>query len=178
MIRTQKFLTALAAGPVVLSTDFLDKCLEQDDAPPENFLLKDPQNEKKFKLKLKDAVSRAKTNAQKLLRGVVIYCTADIHNGPETYKAIAEANGGIFSVYRGRVGNLIKPSRPDEEEEEEEPVYLLSTTKPEEKRLWPKFEQMAKDGHMEPRIVSTEWLLDTAMAQKAKWEEKYLLARD
>ncbi|KAI9738968.1 MAG: hypothetical protein M1818_005282 [Claussenomyces sp. TS43310] len=180
MIRTQKFLTALATGPVVLSTDFIDTCLEGHAAPStEDFLLKDPQNEKRLKLKLKEVVRRAKSNPRRLLGGIVVYCTTEIQNGPETYKAIVEANGGTFVIYRGRRGNLVKLAEAeDDEEEEEEPVYLLSGTRPEEKRLWPKFTQMAQDSHMEPRIVLTEWLLDTAMAQKLMWGDKYLASSE
>lgn len=176
MVRTKKFLTALAFGPVVLSTDFIDACMEADEIPrTKDYLLKDEKNEEKFNIKLKDALARAKKHPKRLLDGVVIYCTETIPNGPDTYKAIVEANGGHFAIYRGRGGTVIKPT--DEEEEEEEPVYLLSGPKAEEKRLWPKFEQMARDGKMEPRVVITEWLLDTAMSQEIRWDESYLISK-
>ncbi|KAF3359704.1 Enoyl-CoA hydratase/isomerase [Verticillium dahliae VDG1] len=43
-----------------------------------------------------------------------------------------------------------------------------------EKKLWPKFEAMAERGHMEPRIVAADWLLDVAMTQRVSFDEKYL----
>lgn len=144
----------------------------------DGFLLNDHDNEKRFKLRLRDAVARAKANKRSLLRRVPVYCTADIANGPETYKAIVEANGGIFHVYRARGGSTIKPTSPAEDEGEPEPVYLITGPRPEERRLWPKFEEMAVAGNMIPRIVNSEWLLDVAMSQQLKWSEKYLAVND
>lgn len=177
MVRTQKFLCALASGATIVSSDFIDVCLESGEMPPvDKYLLRDASNEKRFKLKLKDAVRRAKFNSRRLLQDVAVCCTADIINGPETFRAIVEVNGGTFFVYRGRGGFVLKRDEEEDEEahHEEEPIYLLSGLKPDEKKLWPKFEQMARDGGMVPRIVVTEWLLDTAMSQEIKWDDSYL----
>lgn len=179
MVRTQKFLCALANGPIIVSTDYIDTCIQKGALPNvDEFLLKDEDNEKKFKLKLKDVVARAKANKRNLLRRVVIYCTVDIPNGPDTFKAIVESNGGQFHLYRGRGGAQIKPTKPEEDDEEPEPVYLITGPRPEERRLWPKFVEMAENGNMIPRIVHTEWLLDVAMSQQLKWSDKYLAVND
>lgn len=144
----------------------------------DDFLLKDKENEKKFKLKLQDIVKRAKANKRSLLRRVPIYCTDLIPNGHETYKSIVIANGGMFSIYRARGGSTIRPTNPEEDEGPPEPVYLITGTRPDEKKLWPKFTEMAKAGNMIPRIVSTEWLLDVAMSQQLKWKDDYLVDTD
>ena len=143
----------------------------------DDFLLKDPKNEKKFSINLKNVVSRAKVNKRHLLKGVPIYCTPGIDNGPETFQAIVEANGGFLLAYRGRGGSMIKPTRPEEDEFGPEPVYLLTSQKPSDRQLWPKFEEMAKVGNMIPRIVRSEWLLDTAMSQQSVWKDEYLAGR-
>lgn len=175
MVRTQKFLCALATGPVIVSSEFIDACIRDAKLPDaQSFLLRDQDNEKKFKLKLQDAVTRAKVNKRSLLRCVPVYCTAEIPNGPETYKSIVESNGGIFSIYRARGGSTIKPTKPEEDDGPPEPVYLLTGTRPEERKLWEKFSEMAKAGNMIPRIVVHEWLLDVAMSQQLRWSEKYL----
>jgi len=179
MVRTQKFLCALAGGPTIVSSDFIDTSIRSAEIPPvDNFLLKDKDNEKKFGLKLKDVVARARANKRQLLRGIPIYCTAEISNGPDTFKSIVEANGGTFSVYRARGGSTIRPTKEEEEDEDLEPVYLLTGVRPEERRLWLKFEEMARDGHMEPRIVHSDWLLDVAMSQQLKWDDRYLAVND
>lgn len=175
MVRTQKFLCALATGPVIVSSEFIDACIRNGEIPnAKDFLLRDQDNEKKFKLKLQDAISRAKSNKRGLLRHVPVYCTAEIPNGPETFKAIVESNGGIFGIYRARGGSTIKPTNPEDDEGPPEPVYLLTGTRPEERKLWGKFTEMAKAGNMIPRIVMHEWLLDVAMSQQLKWNDRYL----
>ena len=176
MVRTKKFLCALAMGPTVISTDFIDACasIKKGNGPDiDSYVLKDIPNEKKFGLKLKDVVHRAKANKRSLLRHVPVYCTKDIPNGPDTYKEIVEANGGHFAIYSGKP--VIKKVNPEEDEFGPEPVYLISGDKPSEKRLWSSFNSMAKDGNMEPRIVVNEWLLDVAMAQQLKWNDRYLV---
>ncbi|KAF4634055.1 hypothetical protein G7Y89_g4068 [Cudoniella acicularis] len=173
MVRTKKFLCALASGPTVVSTDFIEACVKNGEIPNANdFALKDAPNEKKFKLKLKDIVIRAKANKRSLLRRVPIYCTQDIPNGPDTFKAIVEANGGTFNVYRGKP--ILKKTNPDEDEVGAEPVYLITGQKPTEKKLWEGFTKNSKEANMIPRIVTTDWLLDTAMSQQHKWNESYL----
>ncbi|KHJ33684.1 putative brct domain-containing protein [Erysiphe necator] len=174
IVRTKKFLCAIAFGPVVVSTDFLDACLESKDTPDVcDYLLNDLENEKRFGVKLKDALARARENKHNLLRNVPIYCTEVVPNTPETYKDIVEANGGTFGIFRGR--QIIKKKNPKDDDEPAEPVYLISGTIKQEKNLWPKFAKMAREGNMIPRIVITEWLLDTAMAQELRWDIKYLL---
>lgn len=179
MVRTQKFLCAVASAPVIVSTDFIDMCIQKGKVPNvEDFLLKDVANEKKFGYKLKDILVRAKKNKRSLLRGIPIYCTAQIANGPDTYKAIAKANGGEFHVYTGKGGAQIKPTKPEEDSIGPEPVYLITGPRPEERKLWPAFTEMAQKGNMIPRIVHAEWLLDVAMSQQSKWTERYLAIDD
>ncbi len=134
LVRTKKFLCALASGPTVISTDFIDTCVKKGELPKtDNFLLKDNAKE----------------------------------------KAIVEANGGTFAIYSGRP--TIKKVNPEDDEGPAEPVYLISGLRPDEKKLWPKFAEMATEGNMIPRIVDTEWLLDVALSQQQKWSESYLI---
>lgn len=138
-------------------------------------MLKDVENEKKFGWKLKDILVRAKANKHCLLRGVPVYCTSQITNGADTYKAIVKANGGDFYVYTGKGGAQIKPTKPEEDSIGPEPVYLITGPSPSERKLWPTFTEMARKGNMIPQIVNAEWLLDNAMSQKRNWHDKYLV---
>lgn len=177
VVRTVKFLCALARGPTVISSTFVDKVLETGKVPPvDDFILKDKNAEKQYNVKLERSVGRAKQHRGRLLRGVPIYCTEKIRIGPESYKAIAEANGAMFMMYRARSGVSIKPTTAEEDgNKPPEPVYLLSSAGPEEKQLWGRFKDMAEKGHMEPRIVAPDWLLDVAMAQEVRFDEKFLV---
>ncbi|KAK4677016.1 regulator of Ty1 Transposition [Podospora pseudoanserina] len=176
VVRTMKFLKCLAKGAEIINTSFLDACLETNKRPPvEDHFLVDEENEKKFNINLGTSVGRARANKGKLLWNVPIYCTADIKNGVENFKAIAEANGAIFKIYRARSGTTIKPTTAEEDGgADPDPVYLLSGTTPGEKALWPKFEEMAVNGHCEPRVVNGDWLLDVAMRQELTFDKKYL----
>ncbi|KAF7911998.1 uncharacterized protein EAE98_011755 [Botrytis deweyae] len=176
MVRTRKFLVGLAHGPTVVSEKYIEACIKAGKMlDVEDFPLVDAENEKKHSVKLKDALKRATVNKGRLLNTIPIYCTVDIDNGVETYREIAEVNGATFGTFKGRP--TIKPTKPEEDDGPPEPVYLISSDKRSEQALYSKFEEMAKAGNMEPRIVKVEWLLDVAMSQQIKWDKKYLLKR-
>ena len=173
ILRTHKFVTALAYAPTVISTDYIDACVERDEfLNPDKFLLKDQVNEKKLGVSLLMSHSRATENQNKLLRGRTIYCVENIHGGFETFRSIAEANGGQCLLYRGRHINMIPSTRAGSENsvdaDVQHEVYLLSGPGPENRRLWSKFREMAEHSRKSARIVTTEWLLETAMCQTIK----------
>ncbi|KAI0483533.1 BRCT domain-containing protein [Xylaria cf. heliscus] len=176
LVRTVKFLRNLSKGAIVLSSTWIEQCLDTKQVPdPENYILRDKENEKRFGLKLETSIQRAQENHGRLLSGIPIYCTAGIKNGTESYQAIAEANGAIFMVYGPRSGSTIRPTKPEDDEGGPDPVYLLSTSTPEEKKLWKRFEEMARRGNMEPRVVASDWLLDVVMKQEVSFDKKYLV---
>ncbi|KAI1174341.1 BRCT domain-containing protein [Nemania sp. FL0916] len=176
LVRTVKFLRNLSKGAVVLSSEWVEDCLDKKQMlDPDEYILKDKENEKRFGMKLETSVRRAQANKGHLLSGIPIYCTAGIKNGTESYQAIAEANGAIFMVYGPRSGSTIRPTNPEDDEGGPEPVYLLSTSTPDEKKLWKRFEDMARKGNMEPRVVASDWLLDVVMKQEVGFEKKYLV---
>ncbi|KAI0554021.1 hypothetical protein F4679DRAFT_570857 [Xylaria curta] len=177
LVRTVKFLRNLSKGAIILSSTWIEECLDTKQVPdPEKFVLRDKENEKRFGLKLETSIQRAQENNGQLLAGIPIYCTAGIKNGTESYQAIAEANGAIFMVYGPRSGSTIKPTNPEDDEGGPDPVYLLSTSTPEEKKLWKRFEDMARRGNMEPRVVASDWLLDVVMKQEISFDKKYLVS--
>ncbi|SPQ27036.1 c9f6de18-114c-4566-b1c4-117199d8b410 [Thermothielavioides terrestris] len=178
MIRTMKFLRCLAKGPDVIDSSFITACIETGKRPNiKDHLLVDKANEARFGVSIEKAVSRARANRGRLLWGVPVYCTAEIPNGVDAFKNIAEANGAIFKVYRARSGTTIKPTTEEEDGgADPDPVYLLTGSSPAERQLWPRFEEMARKGHMEPRIVVSDWLLDVAMRQELMFDPKYLMS--
>ncbi|KAI1132908.1 hypothetical protein F5Y10DRAFT_171795 [Nemania abortiva] len=176
LVRTVKFLRNLSKGAIVLSSNWVEQCIDTKQVPdPEEYILRDKENEKRFGLKLETSIRRAQKNQGRLLRGIPIYCTVGIKNGIESYQAIAEANDAIFMVYGPKSGTTIKPTNPEDDEGGPEPVYLLTTSTPEEKKLWKRFEDMARKGNMEPRVVASDWLLDVVMKQEVSFDKKYLV---
>ncbi|KAH6678877.1 BRCT-containing protein [Plectosphaerella plurivora] len=179
MVRTVKFLRTLAKGVEVLSDEFIMEALKKGKVPdPDAHILVDKKNETKFGVELRTAISRARAHNGKLLRGVPIYCTSCIRNGLDSYRSIVEANGGQFIQYSARSGVTIKPTTAEEDNgAPPDPVYLLTSDSAEERKLWPKFIAMAEKGHMEPRVVVADWLLDVAMRQQVSYDaDKYAAA--
>lgn len=179
IVRTQKFICALARGPIVLSTDFVDQCLAQNKRlRPEDFELKDVEGEARLGFKLTEVTAKAKENKGHLLHGYVVYCTEAIHGGFDTYKAIVEANGGKCLLYRARAGShpVARATGHDDDDEDEDSaryLYLLSGDTPEEVKMWPKFRQLAAGNEMVPRIVKSDWMIEMAMSQCVQWHDYY-----
>jgi hypothetical protein len=172
ILRTHKFISAMAYAPTIISTDFIDKCLEKDELlNPEDFLLHDKVNEKRFHISLAQSQKRAKENRNKLFQGRTLYCVENINGGFDTFKSIIEANGGHCNVYRGRPGTMVPSRRADSEtnsadEAAQADVFLISGQDRDQERLWSRFRQMAEGSRKTPRIVRSEWLVESALAQQ------------
>lgn len=183
VVRTAKAVVAIAYAPTIVSTDFIDACLEQNELlDPDNFKLMDDANEKKFGVSLELARERATENRHQLLQGRSIYVVDKIHGGFDTYQAIVEANGGQCMTYRGRRGTLIPSRRAGSEgstdDDPQNEVYLLSSDSKEDKKLWPQFTKMAEGSRKVARIVKSDWLVDSAMVQKIQPTSTYELDVD
>jgi Regulator of Ty1 transposition protein 107 BRCT domain len=172
ILRTHKFISAMAYAPTIISTDFISKCIEKNKLlDPEDFLLQDKANEKRFHISLAQSQKRARENRNKLFEGQTIYCVENIHGGFDTYKSIIEANGGRCNMYRGRPGTMVPSRRADGEDSTmddsfQAEVILISGPDKDQARVWPRFRQMAEGSRKIPRIVRSEWLIESAMAQE------------
>lgn len=189
ILRTRKFVCALASAPMVVNTKFLDVALKQktliENPPP----LEDRETEERMGFKLADALERAKINDRKLLRGWSIFVTKEVNGGFDTYNDIITVNGGKALVYAGRTGLTLpkRRIRPEDDEdagaesqhqggdEEFDYVYLISGKMEPEVKLWKTFKALAEKQGLQARIVDTDWLLDAAMSQQITWKEKWLL---
>ncbi|KAJ5632593.1 hypothetical protein N7490_008932 [Penicillium lividum] len=188
ILRTTKFVNALAYAPVIVNTEFVTNCLKENKLlDPAEFKLIDKTAESKYRFSLAKATDNAKTNKNKLLRGFRIYCMEDIRGGFEAFKSIVDVNGGECMLFRGRLALTNPPRREESDDEDSEietddpgrhDVFLLSSAEPKHARLWPRFRQVAGDIKRAPRIVRVDWLLDMAMSQELKGPEAYELTED
>lgn len=180
IMRTAKFLVAVAYAPEIISTDYIDACLKKNEAlDPKKFKLKDTASEKKMGVSLDVSRERAQENQQRLLHGRQIYCVEKISGGFDTYQAIIEANGGTCVIYRGRHATIPSGRGGGEDGTEDDPqneVYLLSSDSKEDSRLWTRFTQMAEGSRKRARIVRSDWLLDSAICQEVQPPEEYELS--
>ncbi|KAI6811909.1 branched-chain amino acid transaminase, partial [Hortaea werneckii] len=118
ILRTKKFVAALASAPLVVDSKYLDTALKQGKLPSKPALLHDRETEDRLGFRLSEALDRARTNRHKLLAGWTIFVTKDIQGGFETYKEIIRVNGGEVMMYAGRTGLKMPPSRRSRRGEE------------------------------------------------------------
>lgn len=186
VLRTPKFVNALAYAPVIVNHDFITQCLKQNELMnPADFPLVDEIAEKRLGLSLGDMTARAKKNQNKLLQGYRIYCIESIRGGFDAFRSIAVANGGDCTVFRGRVsmpGQSRHEDSDDDSSEDDDPsrndIYLLSGVDPGHGKLWPRFRQLVQSIGKTPRIVRVDWLLDIAMSQDLRATDGYELTPD
>jgi hypothetical protein len=188
-VRTKKFIAALACGPTLVSTSYLDFALKNNKLPPaEKHLLQARDFEEANNFRLSEALERAKQNKHRLLKDWTIFCTERVGGGFETYRDIVEVNGGKCVQWKGRPTTISASKRilntSDKEvsqnqvEDEGDVLYLISDADKKEFTFWTKFRELAKKHDMIPRIVKTEWLLSVAMTQYVHWDPKWELTED
>lgn len=186
VVRTKKFVAALACAPTLVSSAFLDYALKNNKLPPpEKHPIDDREFSKTHGFRLRDAVERAEQNKHRLLKDWTIFCTEKVSGGFDTYNDIITANGGRCQRWQGRTTNVTASKRKidtqpqevsqNQEEDEGDVLYLISEPNKSEFKLWEKFRELAKKHDMIPRIVKTEWLLFVAMAQYVHWDEEWEL---
>lgn len=180
ILRTQKFICAVSHAPIILNSKYVDDCLNQNSRlDPAQYILKDHEYEESSGYTMAEALSRAETNKGQLLKDFSLFCTEAIHGGFDTYKAIAEVNGGTCLLYRGRAGSTqIKLAHPQEAADGSNDVYLFTGTTPDEARLWPKFRQMAESNGKTPKILRHDWLLHMALSQRVIPSDPYMVTDD
>lgn len=184
VVRTLKFVAALAEGPQLVNSEYLDYAIKHNKLPdPMKFPLNDREFKKQHGIDLADAVERAKQNKHRLLKDFTIFCTEKAKF--DVYKEIAAANGGRCLKWDNRTTAITASKRKIEsqpteitqnlEEDEGDVLYLISEPHKTEVKFWNQFKVLAKKHDMVPRIVSTEWLLNVAMAQRIHWKPEWEL---
>jgi hypothetical protein len=176
-------MTALAHAPEIVSSSFLDHCLQNKSIPTgkelEKFRLQDLSGEQTYLygLKLQDALDRASLNNRKLLKDWQIFVTPNIQGGIEIYKDAVETNGGKCFVFKDRMKVQVskRGGRGDtQDESQQQRLFLVSGGGKADASLWKGFKDMAQGANMVPVIASSEWLLNVVMAQDVDvWKDEW-----
>lgn len=187
LLRTRKFVCALANAPMVVDTTYLDSALKNNHLIEDPPLLEDPEMEEEKGFKLSEALARAEDNKHNLLRGWSIFITKDIKGGYDTYKDIVNVNGGQPLLYTGRTGVHIPKRRLRDDPEggtesqhqggddEFDYAYLITGDSEADAKLWRPFRELAKKQDLEARIVKNDWLIHLAMAQQIEWKDEFVM---
>ncbi|KAH9931350.1 uncharacterized protein B0H18DRAFT_991337 [Fomitopsis serialis] len=162
LVRTEKFLCAMAHAPHILNEKWLLASYSVKELLPEDkFLLKDPANEDKFGFKLTDALARAKANGGKLFKGLTFYVTPHVPVDSKLLKNVVTACGGQLLTQTPTV--RILAGHPER--------HVVSA--PGDRAIW---RPLAQAGH---RVWNQELILTSALKQEIDWEnETYLIATD
>jgi hypothetical protein len=187
ILRTPKFVCALANAPLVVDTKYLDAALKQKKLLEDPATLQDRDAEKRMGINLAESLERAKINEHRLFRGWSIFVTRDIPGTFDTFKSIITLNGGQAMMYQGRTGTTIPKRRLRDDpsaggesqhqggDDEYDCVYLVSGTSEPEQKLWKSFAELAAKQDLEARIVKADWLLHAAMSQQITWKDMWEL---
>ncbi|KAI0682501.1 hypothetical protein BC835DRAFT_1399674 [Cytidiella melzeri] len=99
IVRTEKFLCAMAVASHVVTRKWVEMCVAKKTIlPTDTFMLRNPENEKKYGFKLADALKRARANKGKLLEGKTFYMTKNVPVEAKLMKNVVTAGGGQFST--------------------------------------------------------------------------------
>ncbi|KAG9068305.1 hypothetical protein KI688_010571 [Linnemannia hyalina] len=91
--RTEKFLTALAQGKIIVHEDWLQACIDANTILDEkDYQIKDPENEAKFDMSLSESLERAQE--RKVFENCVIYISPSTVPKLAALKLLVEAGGG------------------------------------------------------------------------------------
>ncbi|KAI9652390.1 MAG: hypothetical protein M1829_001658 [Trizodia sp. TS-e1964] len=183
ILRTEKFLLAIAYAPIIISTTFIDECLASNELKnAKDYILKDSKGEKALKCKLEDSLARARKNQKTLFQGWTIYCTPKLLEESESYRTIVETNGGQLLVFRSRDRARVHDNTDDDETTEQytsngdvSEIYLMiSDTEEHDIVLRRRFEKMVIEEGKRPLVVVHKWLVDSIITQQVMGSEQYL----
>ncbi|KAL4242530.1 hypothetical protein ABKN59_011898 [Abortiporus biennis] len=153
LVRTEKFLCAMAVAPIILTDKWVMACVSTKQILAEDdYLLNDPDNEKKFGFKLSEALDRARKNPGRLFAGITFYVTTKVPVDAKLLKNVVSSAGG-----------LVLTTTPT--------VRILSNNKdrhviscPEDVSIW---RPISEAGYV---VYSQELILTGMLRQQLDWE--------
>ena len=176
ILRTPKFFLGMAHALPVISTDYIEACLDAGERlDPLEFKLGDEAGETSMGVSLEEATANARSKPQQLLKGFAIYSIEKISSNIGTLREIVEANGSTLRPFKGRA-SAISPSPKDGEKDYG--VFLLSNGGTDDKSLRSKFIKLAEDNGREAHVVVAEWLLKSSLRQEVQPAEEYEVQDD
>jgi len=160
--RTEKMLCAIARGDVMivdqawLQMSVRKKALQEEA----NFPIQDPKSERKYGIKLEEALERSRAKPAKLLRKHEFYMTRNVKPAAEVLRKVILAAGGSAPNALPNIEKL---------EEDRTHMHLISCE--EDRALWKDF---AKDKNP-VRVYEAELIIAGVLKQHMDWESHRLL---
>lgn len=155
LVRTEKFLCAMAVAPFVVNEKWLlASAAAKQILPEEHYALRDPETEKKHGFKLPEALRRSKETGGKLFAGKTFYITPKVTVDTKLLKNVVIANGGQVISTTPTV-RILKSNAER---------YVISA--PADKSIW---RPLAQHGYT---IYLPELILDGVLRQEIRWDRQ------
>ncbi|KLO16256.1 hypothetical protein SCHPADRAFT_901651 [Schizopora paradoxa] len=157
IMRTEKFLFALANAPCIVSKDWaLDCARAKRVLPTDKYLLHDPEGEAKHGLNLEKTLERARFQKGKLFLHHVFYLTPNIPN----YSTVKK----VIQAHSGKPSDCKKTVKVEELKKDKDCRHVISCQ--EDRAIW---EPLAKQGYP---IFSAEAVYKAVFRQETNWSDE------
>ncbi|KAG1767131.1 hypothetical protein EDD22DRAFT_876793 [Suillus occidentalis] len=156
IVRTEKFLCAIASSPFVLTEGWVDSSVRSGKLLLEtDFLISDPESERKWNFKLSASLERAKREdgGEGLLKGMTFYVTPKVEIDLKLLKAVITSAGGQVQTSKPTV-RILKANKNR---------HVLSC--PADQSIW---RPLVEEGYT---IYSTELILLAVLTQEIRWKD-------
>ncbi|KAJ8077295.1 regulator of Ty1 Transposition [Marasmius tenuissimus] len=163
LVRTEKFLCAVAAGAHIVSEKWATDCASAKKIlPEEKYILHDPDGEAKYNMNLKESLKRARKGREennRLLERHVFYVTHHVQAEIRLLKNVITACGGTLAS---------QTPTPRILDTNHELRHVISC--PEDAKIW---RPIAQKGY---KIYTQELILTGVLRQEIEWDnEKWMV---
>ncbi|KAK1233156.1 regulator of Ty1 Transposition [Marasmius sp. AFHP31] len=159
LVRTEKFLCAVAAGAHIVSEKWATDCASAKKIlPEEKYILRDPDGEAKYNMNLKESLRRARKGREennRLLERHVFYVTHHVQAEIKLLKNVITACGGTLAS---------QTPTPRILDTNPELRHVISC--PEDAKIW---RPIAQKGY---KIYTQELILTGVLRQEIEWDNE------
>ena len=135
---------------------------------PKLYLLRDQENERKYRTTLEQTIAKARQNRRQLFKNYQVYISSHL-NSRNSLQQIVDTHGGEAKI----VSNMIKPRARILRSDYLKPVdqVLICTTQEEDKALRMKFREEAKEVGYKWKIYVSDWIMGSVLRQEVADDE-------
>lgn len=145
---------------------------------PQQYLLRDKDNEKKWNMRLEQSVVKARTNNRQLLKDYRVYISTHV-KGNQALLRILETHGAEARIVSNAIKGRAKVLRTDYLKTVENQVLVCTPTS-DDKALREKFREEVREAGLEARLYSSEWIMISVLRQEiedgSNWKDIAILS--
>ena len=188
IVRTEKFLSAMAVGPIILTEKWIHTCVSTKHLlstllscvvnlnaeyviEEEDYILKDPTNEEKYDFVLDEALERARSHKGKLFAGITFLITRKVPVEATLLKNVVTAGGGqvrvicsfnMLALSHHAFSQVVLNATPTPRIRQSVNKYVISCAA--DVSIWRPL------AHQGVPIYSQELILNSALRQELDWD--------